>query len=309
MNALTRFVLCWIFALWLIPAGVCQASFPVQEINTNKVRLKNTVSFPEETAAFQVYLSYRTDHHRCGDRHSPLLVTRSAFLLSGGWKKFHQTTSLNNRQTTLQPFPLAVPHASAFTISPLQERLCKTTCRDSVLIASALVLPGKSRRHREKALINYFLGNFLTGQGPENTLFPASSEVSSWLCNAGILKTTLRQYLDNPCFYDDSLFHRTVKFQPVHLCNTLLQPLSLRHFVGSAEIVITMTADSLFEITILNTTSITSADFSTHLKKTSRWPASKQRCTSPGPLSNTCQVFHLLLTKDELFTLANRKLH
>jgi len=239
--------------------------------------------------------------------HSPLLFTRTAFLLSGGWSRYQETASLNITAGEMKPFLPAVPEAAAFPISPLQARLGKTTCRDSIWIASSMILPGKNPRRKEKALVNYLLGNFLSGQGPENILFESKSEASGYIRNARILKTAIRNYLDDMAQGKDSIYYCDATFRIPELISTLGQPLSVRHCIGSAEIVISNSKDSLYFITMMNTTSITSADYTTHFTNPCRWPFSRSRCTTPGPLSNTCQVFQLTFTRDEMLALAGRK--
>ncbi|MFO7723467.1 MAG: hypothetical protein R6V49_09640 [Bacteroidales bacterium] len=238
---------------------------------------------------------------------SPLILTRTAFLLSGGWNRYHETCALNINSGEMKAFHEAVPQSTAFRITPLQVNLSKTTCRDSVWVASALNLPGKTHRRKEKALVNLMLGHFLFGHGPENILFHSQSEASGYIRNARILKTAIRNYLDDRTQGTDSIHYCDATFRIPDLISTLGQPLSVRHCVGSAEIVISNSKDSLYFITVMNTTSITSADFSTHLKNPSRWPISRPRCASPGPLSNTSQVFLLVLTREEMLTLAGRK--
>jgi hypothetical protein len=309
-SLLRKRILTGAFILILIPYAQGQSSGMMDNYPTIPAMIKLTESIPNGTPTKPQQENQQSLFplsHQKG--HSPLLLTRTAFLLSGGWDRYNETFALNASHGSYKPFAEAIPEIQTFPITPLQQRLNKNTCRDSVLVVSSLHLQGKNNRRREKELVNYLLGNFISGIGPENTLFKEDSEVCHFIRDARIIKTAFRNYLGKPSETNDSSFYCIAIFRLPDLIATLAHPLSVRHFVGSAEILISESNDSLLLVTVMNTTSITSADFTTHLKKQSRWPVSRQRCTSPGPLSNTSQVFQLRYTRDEMMKMAGRKYH
>lgn len=233
---------------------------------------------------------------------------RLAFRMSGGHKRYEETLSLNAGKGQLIPYSQALPVFYDSKTSPDGVQHCKFTNHDSILDASDLTVTGKNARHVERGWVNYMLGNFIYGNCPENILFPVNGEVSCYLYNALTVKNALKLYFSNPQNSDqDQHFTHRSDFFIADLFATLPRPISVKHFVGSVDIIIAPIDDSLISLKIFNITSITSADYSTHFKRPKRWPKSMPRQFTPQPYSNSGQVFQLKMTVPEAKKLAGIK--
>lgn len=230
-----------------------------------------------------------------------IFPTRVAFFLSGGNRKYQKTINLNCGSGEMKPFAEVLPVFIDFKNRPDGVLHCKFTTQDSIFDASELQVSGKSSRQKEKAWVNFLLGNFLYGQGPENIIFPVNGEVSMGLKHSSVVKSALRKFQDSLFSLSDGqhLVHRS-EFFIKDLILTLNQPLSIRHYVGSVDIILAPESDSTISLTIFNVTSVTSADYSTHYRRPSKWPKAIPRQKSPHPLSNTSQVYQLIINSSEI---------
>lgn len=233
---------------------------------------------------------------------------RLAFRMSGGDRRYKETISINTGKGELLPYSEALPLFHNHKESPNGLKHCKFTNQDSIMDASDLTVSGRNKRHTERGWVNYLLGNFIYGNYPENILFPVNGDVSSYLYNALTVKKALKTFFDHNRNTDQNQhFNHRSDFFIADLFATLPRPISVKHFVGSVDIIITPVDDSLISLTIFNITSITSADYSTHFKRQKKWPRSIPRQFTPQPYSNSGQVFQLLLTLPEAKKLAGIK--
>jgi len=225
------------------------------------------------------------------------LFARMAFHLSGGYTQYERTVAHNPGNLRMIPVKTIFPETGQIRhqISPSKLKLCCYTNQDSIFNATEWSVSGRNRWQIEKNWVNYLLGNFFLGEGPENIYFPPDTEPALYLSKALIVKKAIKQYTLAPAKTTDSTWTYYSRFGIIDLISTIIRPLSIKHFTGSAEIRINPFNDSLLLVTVINITSLTSADYTTHLKHQSRWPGSIPRQHPGHPLSNTCQVYHILV--------------
>jgi hypothetical protein len=225
------------------------------------------------------------------------LFARMAFHLSGGPAQYKRTVAHNPGNHRMIPVKTIFPETGKIhhQISPTKLRLCCYTHQDSIFNATEWSVSGKNRRQIEKNWVNYLLGNFFMGEGPENIYFPSDTEPALYLSEALIVKRAIKQYTHAPAKTTDSTWIYHGRFGVIDLISTIIRPLSIKHFTGSAEIRIYPFNDTMLMITVINITSLTSADYTTHLKGQSRWPVSIPRQFPGQPLSNTCQVYNIFV--------------
>jgi hypothetical protein len=226
---------------------------------------------------------------------------RLAFMLTGGTSTYNYllARSLNESHWIQTKDIFANGIIVNIEHNPLKYRLCVYTSQDSLMDISNILLNGRSKRQTERQWVNLLLGNFLLGNGPENIYLGSESQPAEMIKEATIVRKAVKEFIEAENTPEDSITTYYQKFWLQELLNTLTQPLSLRHFIGSAEIRIEYTNDSTLAVSLINITSITSADITTHLKKPKRWPKSIPRNSQIQPMSNTCQVIQLKIPIEE----------
>lgn len=227
-------------------------------------------------------------------------LARLAYHLSGGDKQFEKSMTTNANNLYMMPWngefqdhPVPI-----FMPSPEKLRLCVYTTQDSMVNGGDICITGKTRRQTEKRWVNFLLGCFFRGEGPENIYFPPESQPAQYLSDARIFRKALKAYYQQQLSKPDSVWNQTIRFNPVDLITTLPRPLSIPHFTGSASFIIQTLNDSMLLVTVVNFTSLTSADYSTHIKPPRKWPHSIPRTHTGQPMSNICQVYQILIPKD-----------
>lgn len=234
-----------------------------------------------------------------------------AFKLSGGDKRYRKTVELFNEhpeQVLIMPEEKdTYSTVDIKTISGVLDSK-KYTSQDTVFYAKNLTIPAGSDSKKQKVWVNYLLGSFIYGEGYENILFPLNGEVSEFMRNSVVVRKALRSYFKT--FYLDTLDEVVLRssFKPVNVINVLFKPLSMQHFVGSAIINIKPFNDTTLYLAIFNVTGITSADYSTHFTKPSKWVESIPREEEVVPYSNISQIFQLTYSLNEAINHAGRRI-
>jgi hypothetical protein len=228
-------------------------------------------------------------------------MAKVAFVLTGGEKAYRKTQNANAARTLyLRTEELPEIYHNSLTYNvPLKTKLCIYTSSDSIMDGSLHAVEGNRPRQTERAWVNYLLGSFLLGDGPENILFTEKTFPSQVIRRSHLMKKGLRNYFRINTERSDSIYVFRTRFWLDDVLLTLTHPLSLRHFIGSAEVRITQCSDSTITAVLINITSLTSADMATHLRKPEKWPRSIPKQFPVHPMSNTRQVFHTVFTLDE----------
>ncbi len=248
------------------------------------------------------YLSLRKDtNFRAGFR---MLAPRIAFKLTGGWKRYRHTNQLTDDCL----LPLLISPEILYPMSadkyPGAELYLKNTLSDSITDTRHCLLQARSIRHIQRIWVNYLLGNFISGTGPENTLFPPDTPASNALKESQLLKKAVRAYVKDR---KDTLFdpfHYRAHFGPLETIRITAHPTGIEHFTGSFDCSIVRTSDTTWYMVITNITSVTSADLYSAFAKPSSWLKSFPRTYNPTPYGNIFQVFQLHLTRKEMDLLA-----
>ncbi len=287
----TRWIVTFLLAVSIQLSSVHSAVYELPDISNT------IISDPSNNSADQDQCA----HHRSFILPGRPYLPRMAFLLTGGHSRYQETASKVDQSLTVHPLIDILPDQLPIHQLKMPDKVnfCVYTNEDSILCVSNCIMHQQSPKKTERGWINYLLGNFLMGDGPENIFFPHGSAPSSFMKNSLLVRKTLRQYFDQQPIPADSTWTAYPRFGLPELINTLRQPLSLRHFIGSAEIRINQRSDTTIQLTIINVTSITSSDITRHFRPERRWPASVPRSHQGQPLSNTCQVFQIILCNEE----------
>lgn len=235
-----------------------------------------------------------------------LLSATTAFRFSGGEKRYRKTAGIIVQQGIVMPFQSAIPGALLYTSTPSAKLHGEYTSQDSILNTLPCTLPARSSKHLQRIWVNYLLGNFIFGEGPENILFPTGSEVGNSLRNSAILSKALRAYLDTLPTLPRHPFEFRSVFSTPEFMTVLHKPFSLQHFVGSADVQIQQISDSVFLMNVYNITSKTSADLYSSVFSSNLWLSSDPRQQIPQPFANISQVFQLTFSLEELEALAQK---
>ncbi|MCP9765724.1 hypothetical protein [Lacihabitans soyangensis] len=113
----------------------------------------------------------------------------------------------------------------------------------------------------QKELINYLMGNFVNGTGPENIIFPTNGAASLKLKNSGIANEAITQLLD-----------KNIDFVELQVSGNFHAPssiarngfLAIETFIGSASVSVSRTTGGNLYVKIFNVTSLTSGDAEKH---------------------------------------------
>ncbi|MCF8374257.1 MAG: hypothetical protein K9H64_21730 [Bacteroidales bacterium] len=153
-------------------------------------------------------------------------------------------------------------------------------------------------------LINFMLGNMITGAGPENIVFPENSPISNEMLYSDIVVySLLNWYEDNKDALNskkpdelDSANFKPMSFGLIKagadVMNNNLSIFGIPGFVGSAEVTITPNSEEL-QISIFNVTSITSGDFWKDLPWNEHSVSCVREENETTPFGNISQEYNL----------------
>lgn len=233
-----------------------------------------------------------------------MAAPKTAFRLTGGLKQYRRNSAiisdclcnLSLAGEVLEP--MSVKTTSETTI------YLRYTKSDSIANTLNCKLKARSNRHLQRQWVNYLLGNFMLGTGPENVLFPPETTASQAIKKSRLMRKTLKAYLADrkDTLYDPYAFR--AHFGPVETILITAHPTGIEHFTGSFEGAIVRTSDSTWHMTVVNITSVTSADLYSAFFKPSSWMKSFPRSSIPHPYGNIMQVYQLSFTATELRKLA-----
>jgi hypothetical protein len=156
----------------------------------------------------------------------------------------------------------------------------------------------------EAFVVHRLMSNFVSGEGPENYIFPTNGIISSKFLGSDVLKDALGKFA-NGVIKDGEAYQSP--FAGKELGKDLLRTgtmfSSISGFAGSSTITIKKTDANMLQIAIFNITSLTSGDLWKALwveKNQSNWPKSYARDPQKTtPYGNISQTFNLLIPNPE----------
>ncbi|HTN08245.1 MAG TPA: hypothetical protein VL098_09720 [Flavipsychrobacter sp.] len=156
----------------------------------------------------------------------------------------------------------------------------------------------------EKELVNYLLGNFVWGKGPENIVFPENGKFATNLKNSIVVGETLVDWAKNN--YIDGVYKWGMDLRGEINVDVNSGLTSLEHFLGSAATKITKIDDDQIRIEIFNVTSFGSGYLTKDIPIINKFvdnPRSTRRMDNSGSqltYSNTSQYFNLTISTVQL---------
>jgi len=233
-----------------------------------------------------------------------MAAPKTAFRLTGGYRRYYLNSPIISECLCNLPFTKDMISPFFLRVSAEAKLYMKYTLSDSLSNTLNCNLKARSDRHLQRQWVNYLLGNFILGTGPENVLFPPETSASQAIKKSRLMRKTLREYMAGR---KDTLFDPypfRAHFGPVETILMTLHPTGIEHFTGSFEGAIQKTSDSTWRMTVINITSVTSGDLYSAFIKPSSWLKSFPRSKAPHPYGNIMQVFQLNFNEHELRKLA-----
>lgn len=289
-----------IMANAILPESFAQTTVAGDEVSNPDTARTEKILVDHDLPAPQFLLDPDTPF-KAGFR---MAAPKTAFILTGGYKQYR-------RNAPIIQDCLCNQHLSTDLLSPLSVntsaeamQFLKYTLSDSISNTLTCNLKARSNRHLQRQWVNYLLGNFILGTGPENMLFPPETTASQAIKKSRLMRKTLKAYLTDrkDTLYDPYSFR--AHFGPVETILITAHPTGIEHFTGSFEGAIVRTSDSTWRMTVVNVTSVTSADLYSAFLKPSFWMRSFPRSSAPHPYGNIMQVHQLIFTAPELRKLA-----
>lgn len=147
----------------------------------------------------------------------------------------------------------------------------------------------------ETFVVDEMLQNMVTGNGPENYVFPTNGIISSKFMESDILKSAVKDHLSGK-----TVNNKQYSFDGADLISDTWRNgniYNITGFVGSGTITITTTKDAVF-IEIFNITSLTSGTLGKEAFGEKNYPKSSVREEgSKTPFGNISQTFSLYIPK------------
>ena len=140
--------------------------------------------------------------------------------------------------------------------------------------------------------MNYLLGNFIRGTGPENYVFPVNGQVSNFLRNSDGVNSAISMWKDrkSPDSWSGKVSFGLNRQAELGFQNRLI---SMENFVGSADVTIQRINNTQIMLRVYNITSITSGDLSKHMVGRQWLPSVVRDGSSSIPYSNILQIYQL----------------
>ncbi len=163
--------------------------------------------------------------------------------------------------------------------------------------------------NKESDFINFMMGNFIKGTGPENYVFPPNHPINNKaLRNSEIVINAIQKWVNNgrPKNMTFPSDYGIVEQGSNYIDYGSFY--SIENFIGSADIDIQLSCDkkSIF-VTIMNNTNLTSGDLFKHFPfslQHGKWPVAKPRTPNingPQPYTNISQTYYLEYKLDDNF--------
>jgi RHS repeat-associated protein len=167
--------------------------------------------------------------------------------------------------------------------------------------SNQFVVTDESKINTEKDFVNFMLGNFAYGMGPENYFFPETSKFSQGLKTSNMVGEVLVHWSNQGKSDDFSEAWSMDARGQVNVFARNGNIINVENFLGTAHVNIRKVNSKEIEITIFNVTSITSGDLSKHLPG-GEYIESRVRPTSLDyrvPYSNISQTFKIRMSTAE----------
>jgi hypothetical protein len=161
----------------------------------------------------------------------------------------------------------------------------------------------------DKTLINFMMGNFITGEGPENIVFPENSEISKRMLNSDIVAYALLDwYNSNKKALNNKDPKSLVGIKPTLISFGSREAIAdvvdngfsifgIPGFVGSATITIIPNEKDI-KIKVFNITSVTSGDLWKDLPWNDESISSVRFRDQTTPWGNTSQEYSVSIPID-----------
>jgi hypothetical protein len=184
---------------------------------------------------------------------------------------------------------------SSFVMNPVDDKYKRKVNENSQFL-----IKDESKFPNDKALINFLLGNFAWGEGPENYVFPTDGKFAKSLSNSYLVDNALIAWSKDGAKDDFAMWNGMGIYRQQRAFWDNLGVLNLENFLGSAGVKINKIDDKQIMITIFNTTSLTSGDLTKHLYPFD-WGYGKSRMRGPlasfkTPYGNISQTFKLTMS-------------
>lgn len=182
---------------------------------------------------------------------------------------------------------------------------------------SQFILTNESIFTTQEELVNYLMGNFIYGLGPENIIFPENGKISSILKYARTVRKAINEWnrinvrnkMGFSYINNSDAKGTTFKFDDEFMLDYHHEHWTLEHFLGSVYIKITELPNGGIRVEIFNITSFHSGNYKKDIfKKYAYQPKSTKRDKSPclnsqPTYSNISQYFSFTMSKEELIRL------
>lgn len=166
----------------------------------------------------------------------------------------------------------------------------------------------------ESDLVNYLLGNFIYGRGPENIFFPENGKFSILLKNSLAVHSELIRWRKLEKNKDPSiviLHGASFDLSDEITLDFAFEAATLEHFIGSCQVKISRLGPNRIIVELFNVTSYTSANVYKEIFRWKKYPPSTVRspykCEKQKTYSNISQYFSFTMTQKELDDLRVNK--
>ena len=158
----------------------------------------------------------------------------------------------------------------------------------------------------DKDFLNYIMGNFISGLGPENYVFPTDGIISKRASEGETFKTAVNQWYELNRNQINNGRHSPLRGYEFKVDYGIPQQsgdiirdktfFTIPNFIGSAWATVDVVNQDSIKVTIFNVTSLTSGDL---LKHSQEWPKSLKRLRGVHvPYGNISTTFSVTLSVD-----------